>query len=72
MVKVEWKYNEEFKEIFLDIWFEKSPVSFNQAYDACSEIGNDMITWLSETNKKLFDNIYQQALKETKESIVER
>ena len=70
MVKTEWKFNETFKEIYLDIWFEKSPESYAQAHEACEGYGNEMIIWLSETNNKLDKTIYAQALEETKEEIV--
>ena len=69
-IKVEWKFNENFKGIFLDIWFEKSPESYTQAHEACNELGNEMIIWLSETNSKLYKTIYKQALKETQEEII--
>ena len=69
-VKTEWKFNETFKEIFLDIWYEKSPEGFNQALEACDKVGNEMIIWLSETNTNLYKKVYAQALKETQEEIM--
>ena len=69
-VETKWKFNEDFKKIFLDIWHELSPESFNQALEACDRAGNEMIIWLSETNTDLYRKIYPQALKETQEEIV--
>ena len=71
-VKTEWKFNETFKEIFLDIWYELSKPSFTTALEACDKVGNEMIIWLSETNIDLYKKVYAQALKETQEEIMAR
>lgn len=71
-IPVKWKFHEDFKSIFLDIWFEKSPEGFNQALEACDKVGNEMIVWLSDTNNELYKGIYDQAVKETQEEIVAR
>ena len=63
-IPVKWKFNQTFKELFLDIWYEKSPESFNQAHEACNELGNEMIVWLSDTNNKLYGKIYDESRKE--------
>lgn len=69
-IEVKYKFNETFKRIFLDIWYEWSKPSFTTALEACDKVGNDMIIWLRDTEPKLFEKAYKQALKETGEDIV--
>ena len=64
LIKTKWKFDAEFKDIFLDLWFDKSPETYSTAFTACDEVGNDMIIWLGETNKELFNNLYKETLGE--------
>ena len=71
-VKVRYKFDETFKDMFLGLWFEKSPETYNQAREACDQYGNEMIVWLSETNTDLYRTLYGQTLKETQVEIIDR
>jgi len=68
--KTHWKYHPVFKDAYLDIWYEKSPTTYNQAYEACNENGDEMLTWNKDTNPGLHKTIYDGAKKETQKVIM--
>jgi len=70
--KTHWKYHPVFKDAYLDLWYEKSPITYNQAHEACNRDGDEMITWNKETNPELDRTIYGEAKKETRQAIMER
>ena len=72
MVKVSYKYDPEFAEIYLNHWYDIDPQSYNLAHKECNEVGNDMITWHQNHDPKLFERIYQDSLKEKSETIMDR
>ena len=63
-VWVKWKYNPTYKDIFLDIWFDKNEKSYNEAHETCNQLGNEMIRWLRDTNPDLYDGIHYLTVKE--------
>ena len=71
-IKTHWKYHPVFKDAYLDLWYEKSPATYNQAHEACNKDGNEMITWNKATNPELDKVIYDKAKKETQRVIMER
>lgn len=69
-ITISWNFNPVFKEILLDIWYEKSKETWTTAYKECKEVGNDMIVWLSNSYPSEFEKIYQQALDEVGQEMI--
>jgi len=63
-VWVRWSYHPTYKDIFLDVWFDKGEKSYNEAHEACNEVGNEMIRWLKDTNSKLYTAVHYLTIKE--------
>jgi hypothetical protein len=57
-------FDPTFKEVFLDIWYEESQYSWNQAYHANSGVGKQMLFWLWETDRNVYYKYYVLAVEE--------
>ena len=63
-VVIRYSFDKKFKDIFLDLWYDKNPESYYDAYEACDRVGNDMLIWLSDSNIELYRNLYEETLRE--------
>lgn len=59
------RFDPEFKEWFLDIWYRESRETFDQALKICHEIGDDMLVWLHENHPELQQKIWEITDKES-------
>lgn len=56
------KYDAGFKEIFLNLWYDRDPSLYDFEYDKNDGIGNKMIQGLQEDYPQLHDELYEEAL----------
>jgi len=53
-----WSQNPTLRESILDAWYELSPKTFSEAYEAFEGFGAAMLNWLKDTNPELYRNCY--------------
>lgn len=56
-----WARDKDYKDLFLEIWYDISPDTYNTAYEACNEQGLEMLYWLKNANPEVYENLYRRA-----------
>jgi len=54
----EGRSSEAFREVFLDLWYEREPGSFMNFYEIYDAEGMSMMSALEDENYKLYKSLY--------------